>query len=359
MNSSGSTLVSSLAVILFGGIWRGEARGADVSTPPLRLKSGQAQLFVDDFLISEQRGLTRTLRQPKKDQEGNRPVLALEGEFGDTKATLEANGTILQDPKLGKWVMFALAFCSGYPGASADRVRLYRFTSRDAMDWIRGDDGRPQRIAIDLHDPMSGTDATNIDLFSATYDERDPSHPYQGWLHFANWGETREGTYFMRSADGIAWQRGPQVMVAGSRTLEQDGRRMNGSGDVTTFYHDRAENRFLANIRFAAVTNVENENRLRSRGFIFTDRLDRPIDLRRIERLGLVPAAAERNGDGPYDEYYSSTAWRYESMWLGGLRIWHSAGDYPYSAAGAAYLKLISSRDGLTWQKVPFRSEDG
>ena len=348
---AGRAIRLALALWLIAGT---ELRGDGV-----RLESGQAQLFVDDELISEQKGLLRTLHQPRKDHGGNQPVIALDGEFGETRGTLEANGTILHDPKLEKWVMFALAFASSYPGASADRVRLYRFTSPDAMSWIKGDDGKPQRIAIDLHDPVSKTSATNIDLFSATYDDQDPAHPYKGWLHFANWGQGREGTYCMRSADGISWERGPQVMVAGSRTLIQDGRRMNGSGDVTTFYHDRARNRFLGNIRFAASANVENENRLRSRGFIFTDRLDRPIDLNRIERLGLMPAAAERNGDMPFDEYYSSTAWCYESMWLGGLRIWHSAGDYPYSAAGAAYLKLVSSRDGLTWQKVPFRNEDG
>ncbi|MBI4600677.1 MAG: hypothetical protein HY721_01830 [Planctomycetes bacterium] len=330
-----------------------------MSTPAIRLASGEAQLFVDDFLISEQSGLVRTLHPPRKDDGGERPVIALEDELGETKGTLEANGTILHDPRLDKWVMFALAFASGYPGASADRVRLYRFTSPDGMRWIKGDDGKPQRIAIDLYDPASKTSATNIDLFSSTYDENDPVHPYKGWLHFANWGETREGTYFMRSPDGIRWERGPQVLVAGSRTLVQDGRRMSGSGDVTTFYHDRQEGRFLANIRFAGVTNVENENRLRSRAFLFVDRLDQPIDLGRIERLGLIPPAAERNGDMPFDEYYSSTAWRYGSMWLGGLRIWHGAGDYPWSAAGAAYLKLVSSRDGLSWQKVPFRNEEG
>src|SRR5262245_57255741 len=103
MNSAGSTFVSTLAVYLLAGLWPGGSCGAEVSTPPVRLKSGQAQLFVDDFLIGEQRGLSRTLHQPKKDRGGNEPVLALEGEFGGTKATLEANGTILQDPKLGKW----------------------------------------------------------------------------------------------------------------------------------------------------------------------------------------------------------------------------------------------------------------
>jgi hypothetical protein len=337
----------------------GAARGADASGAVVKVERGQAQLFVDDFLISQQSGLARTLHQPKKDRGGNEPVIALEDEFGAIKATLEANGTILYDPRIERWVMFALAFASSFPGPSADRVRLYRFTSRDAIDWSKGDDGTPQRIAIDLHDPRSGTSSTNIDLFSCTYDHADAAHPYKGWLHFANWGETREGTYFMRSADGVRWERGPQVMVAGSRTFLQDGRLMNGSGDVTTFYHDVRENRFLGCIRFAAAANVENENRLRARGFIFVDRLDQPVDLARIERLGLVPAAAERGGDMPFDEYYSSTAWRYGSMWLGGLRIWHSAGDYAYSAAGAAYLKLVSSRDGLHWQKVPFRNEDG
>src|SRR6266540_2410086 len=116
MKSAGRSFVPGLALIFLSGVWPGKSRGADASTPPLRLKSGQAQLFVDDLLISEQRGLSRTLRQPKKDQGGNEPVLALAGEFGETKATLEANGTILFDPKLGKWMMFALAFASGYPG---------------------------------------------------------------------------------------------------------------------------------------------------------------------------------------------------------------------------------------------------
>jgi hypothetical protein len=134
---------------------------------------------------------------------------------------------------------------------------------------------------------------------------------------------------------------------------------MNGTGDVTTFYHDRESGRFLGCLRWAGVTEVENTNRLRSRGFIFSDRLDRPIDLRQVTRLSLIPEGAERNGDMPTDEYYSSTAWRYGSLWLGGLRIWHSKDDYPWSAGGCAFLKLVVSRDGLNWKKVPFRNDAG
>jgi hypothetical protein len=350
-----------LAITLLLGIAPCDVLGQsrDTSLQPVTLKTGEAQFFIDDYLIALQTELRRTLRQPKKDQGGNEPVIAIENEFGETKSTLEANGTIVYDPKLKKWVMFTLSFASNWPGQSADRVRMYRFTSPDGLSWVKGDDGHPQRIEFDLHDPKSNTNATNIDLFSCTYDERDAQKPYKGWLFFANWGDGREGTYYVDSPDGIQWKRGPEVLIAGSRTIQQDGRTMNGTGDVTTFYHDRDENRFLGCLRWASATDVENLNRLRSRGFVFTDRLDRPIDLKQITRLSLIPEGAERNGDMPTDEYYSSTAWRCGSLWLGGLRIWHSKGDYPYSASGSAFLKLVVSRDGLNWKKVPFKNDDG
>src|SRR5262245_43445449 len=100
---------------------------ADAPAADLKLTSGRAHLFVDDYLISQQNGLVRTLHQPKKDNGGNEPVIALADEFGQTRGTLEANGTILYDPKLKKWVMFTLAFASSWQGEPADRVRLYRF----------------------------------------------------------------------------------------------------------------------------------------------------------------------------------------------------------------------------------------
>ncbi len=347
------------ATVLCAGPWADLARAKDTSLPAVSLPCGEPQLFVDDYLIAEQRDLRRTLRQPKKDRGGNDPLIAIDGEFGSVKSTLEANGTILFDPKLKKWVMFALAYAPNWPGSSGDRVRMYRLTSTNALDWVKGDDGKPQRIEIDLRDPASGTSATNIDLFSCTYDETDDRRPYKGWLYFANWGAGREGTYYVSSPDGIHWARGPLVLVAGSRTIQQDGRALNGTGDVTIFCRDKRRNRFLGCLRWASVTDVENTNRLRSRGFVFTDRLDRPIDLAAISRLSLVPEAARRNGDMPTDEYYSSTAWRYGPLWLGGLRIWHSRDDYSYSAGGCAFLKLIVSRDGLNWKKVPFENDDG
>jgi hypothetical protein len=149
------------------------------------------------------------------------------------------------------------------------------------------------------------------------------------------------------------------VVATNAREIRQDGRTLSGAGDVTILAPDPEQDRFLALVKFNAPAPVEHDNRLRARSYLFTDRLDAPLDLRRIERVDLVPPAAEKGGDQPHDEYYASTAWRQGSQWLGGLKIWHGGGDYPYSAAGCAFLKLVSSRDGLNWKKVPYPNEHG
>ena len=328
---------------------------------PLKIESGVAQLFIDDYLIESQTDLKRTLHQPKKDHDGNVPVLAFDKEYGDYRSTLEANGTVIFDTRLKKYVMFGVGYSSHFPGPPAEKIRIYRFTSPDAMNWIKGDDGSPQRIQFDLTDKASGTSARNTDLFSYYYDTKDAAQPYKGWLHFSNWSDGREGIYYVRSPDGIAWERVRQITSSGSREIQQDGHTFRGPGDVTTFYHDPATDRFIGSLRFSSREGVGpgNKNRLRAKAFVWLDRMDEPVDLKRIERLDLVPTGAATNGDLPDDEYYSATTWRYESLWLGGLKVWHGGGDYPYSAAGSAFLKLIVSRDGQDWKKVPFLNEAG
>jgi hypothetical protein len=115
----------------------------------------------------------------------------------------------------------------------------------------------------------------------------------------------------------------------------------------------------MASIKFGSVKPVGPGNALRSRAYAFVKRLDAPLDLAAIKRVDLVPPAADTNGDRPYDEYYASTAWRYGSVWLGGLKIWHRGGNYPWSAAGSAFLKLVVSEDGLHWHKVQFPGPGG
>jgi len=326
---------------------------------PIEIRPGVAQLFVDDLLIDSHEGLRRTLHPPRKDNGGEIPIIAPPG-----LQTLMASGTIVRDPRLGAYVMFAHGFWE--PPAGRYQVGMFRFTSPDGMIWRMGEDGKPEHIPIDLTDPASGRKATNIDLFSCYYDLRDAEFPYKGWLYFANWGDDLEGVHYMRSRDGRAWERVRQIVDAWAggadpthREIRQDDRVLRGPGDVTIFYRDEEAGRFLGIFKFFSVAPVGPGNRLRSRAYSFFDRLDEPFDTTRLERIALLPPAADANGDLPHDEYYASTAWRYESMWLGGLKVWHGGGDYPYSAAGCAFLKLVSSRGGLTWRKVQFSNDDG
>src|SRR5690606_36956167 len=161
------------------------------------------------------------------------------------------------------------------------------------------------------------------DLFSCYYDTTDAKYPYKGWLYFANWGDDLEGVNYMRSADGETWERGRQVVNAWAggddpscREIRQDGRVLRGPSDVTFFYHDEVDHRFLGIFKFLSVTPIplKPDNNLRSRAYAFFDRLDEPFDTKRLERIALLPPAAEVNGDKPHDEYYASTAWRYEAL---------------------------------------------
>jgi hypothetical protein len=143
------------------------------------------------------------------------------------------------------------------------------------------------------------------------------------------------------------------------RRLVQNGHVLYGPGDVTLFYHDEREERFLGIFKFLQDKADVPDNHLRSRTYAFLDRLDQPFDISRLDHVELLPPAAEVDGNRKYDQYYASTAWRYESLWLGGLKVWHAKEDYPYSAAGSAFMKLIVSRDGLHWNRVRLKNDDG
>jgi len=359
---------------------------------PIVIPPDGPALFIDDALIETQYNLHRTLHQPVKDFGGNQPVIALNDEFAVKKGvpafagstvkkevpafagTLEANGSIVYDPKIQKYVMFALAFSvegrEVHPERRWEFYRICRFTSVDGINWVKGDDGQPQivfpRVAEDLFDPISGVHATNIDQFCCFYDAH-AEFPYQAWQYFSNWEGDREGVYFLQSRDGITWERGSQVVNAYAdksdpvyRKIQQDGHTLVGPGDVTHFYRDPLEPRFLGVFKFYSPQPVENGNLLRSRAFTFFDHpLSAAFDLTTIRHVALVPPAAHFNNEHPTDEYYGSAAWRYGPLWLGELKIWHAADDYPWSAAGCAFLKLVVSRDGLHWTKVPFTNEAG
>jgi len=324
---------------------------------PITIARDDPQLFVDDYLIESQIDLKRTLRRPVKDHGGRRPfIMPGHGE------ALQAWGSIVYDTRLEKYIMYLLY-------RSADGFRMGQATSSDGLHWDQNHAHQliPVTFDMDLEPEPGFENRTGIDLFTCHYDDSDSEYPYQGWLFYANFGLDREGIYYVRSRDGRQWERGRQICSAfagegdtSCTTVHQDGKTVSGPGDVTLFSYDPLEDRFLGIFKFFRITPGEPlANGYRSRAYLWLDGLDVPVDTDRIDRIALLPSGAQQDGETPFDEYYASTAWRYGSLWLGGLKIHHAQGDYPYSAAGCSFLKLVVSRNGLDWRRVPYANDAG
>jgi len=344
------------ALVLAGSATVTRAAGVEVFYwDAVSVERGVAQLFIDDELIAAQDNLKRTLHQPTKDDGGNVPLLAPAPD-----SSLWAYGSIVYDTRRQKYVMFIQDF------PSRD---MFLTMSDDGLNWDAKthDELTPVRMDIDLGKlPDEARGHFGMDLFSCFYDKNDSEFPYKGWVWLANAGHAWEGIWYLRSRDGLDWERPHQIVdgYAGPgdpthRTITQGGRTLYGPGDVTTFYYDEVEDRFLGLFKFFSPYDVRPGFSSRSRAYAFMDRMDEPFDTDLITHVELMPAMAEENGDHLFDEYYASTAWRYESLWLGGLKVFHGPGNYPYSAADCAFLKLLVSRDGLHWDKVPFTNDDG
>jgi hypothetical protein len=246
--------------------------------------------------------------------------------------------------------------------------QMYRVLSADGMNW-----GKLEPVTLDKNlgdvprdKALNSAGNREIDLFSCYYDNTDAAYPYKAWVWFANWGNDLEGIFYMQSKDGTNWERGRQVVngFAGPgdrscREIEQEGKIVRGPGDVTVFTYDEQTGKYLGIFKFFNDKGYGAGNNHRSRAYLWLDRLDEPVDTRRIERIALLPAGDYRNGDTQFDEYYASTAWRYGPLWLGTLKIFHPRGNYPHSSAGCAFFKLAVSRDALNWKKVPYLNDGG
>ncbi len=331
------------------------------SAQSLAIPTATAQLFIGDRLIEKNFSVTRTLHQPKKDDDGQRPLLFLENEFGGVPGTLQG-GTILFDRKLKQYVMFATsgAHLEGHPW---NWIRLYRFTSSDGLTWTKGDHGIPECVFPksrgDYLDKASGAYASNFDLTTFIYDEADARYPYKGWIWYANWGDEREGMYFVRSADGHTWERGVKVAAMEAFKFETDSHSYEGPYDATGFVADPANRRFIASLKIAAKKKGGKAERYRARAYYAIDAIDKPIAFDPTKLVTFGPARRDADGDQGDDDYYFSDSWQYGSLWLGALKIYHENAGYPYSNAGCAFLKLAYSHDGLHWAKVPYANDRG
>src|SRR5207248_171211 len=143
------------AVVLW--LWASCSSASDA----IKVKPGQAQLFLDDFVIEKMEGLKRTMHQPAK-----RGAVIRSRQPGKTLQTRSAPAW---DPGKRLYSLWVLGVDDTF------------WQSKDGLHWAPG--GRPNlRTDLAVHDPV----------------DRDPARRFKAAL-------TNEG--FAASPDGINWTR--------------------------------------------------------------------------------------------------------------------------------------------------------
>lgn len=288
--------------------------------------SGSWQLFVDDAGVAASSKITRVYHAFEK--HAANPVLVPEKPWEG--GTVYLYGTVLPAEDSTGYRMWYHSWAGG------EYHNLYA-ESADGLHWTK-----PNLGLVDYQ----GATENNI-LFRRTKEDHNPQVIYTPWepqparrYKLMNWDYGRtppanvvSGYYGATSPDGIHW-----TDVARNPILTDP------VGDVGNFTWDAAEKRYIGYPKqFAEVRGF----RRRCVGFSET----RDFEVWPAQTLVLQPDEFDdRWASGPVEhtDFYGLCAFRYESMYIGFLWVFHitAKGD-----DGPIFVELVSSRDGRTWTR--------
>jgi hypothetical protein len=269
------------------------------------------QLFVDDAMVAGVSGISYALHQPIKHAIGGMPTPVLVGASA-WENDVALYGTTIYDSQDHDYKMW-------YRGMDNSTTHICYATSTDGVNWTKPHLGLTS---------YGGSTANNIvggigfytDGFAVMKDEKD-SNPARRYKMFTYKG----GDTFaaMVSPNGLNWS-GPINANTGY------------TGDVVSAYYDTGLNKYVGltkgrtNIRYRTITYSSD----------FINWSTAPATL-------LVADAK----DPPTAQLYSQTGFMYEGMRLGYVSVFNTA-------TSKIDTQLVSSRDGLTWQRyrqrIPF-----
>lgn len=319
----------------------------DPSVPPLipvDLRWGP-QLFVDDFLIAESRNLTRTTSQPRR-FEGN-PIL------GHEEGTTQPYVSVIRDPQTGKFRLW-------YDRDRGVDSAVAYAESNDGIAWetpnlgILGDSNKVMSISEPF---QSGYGASVLDDGPNASDP-DKRFKLVWWGQAKDWPEGDPGFRVAFSPDGLHWTKYPGNPVLPDFSEApphdvNDRRRAYGVGDIIDVYWDPIRNRYGALIKTPATPADGYEMGPKARSYIrrlvsgsisndFTSWL-RPWRV-------IVP---EDRDEGILEFYGVGGIVSRGSLLVGFVRILRD--DLPYNpgepAEGIGYTTLVTSREGLVWER--------
>ena len=297
----------------------------DLRDWPVRVGTA-AQLFIDDYLVARQSGLTWQVHQPEKIAAN--PILV---PAAPVENIVLAYGSVLRDQPGA----FRLWYTNDIGIAYAE--------SRDGIVWTKPSvglaiDGRQTNVLTRGHRGRS--DTLTVFLNPDTWDPRRKFLAYAQEYRFPDKDgireARREGIYLRTSPDGIHWTERPDpVMYSVWRNPEDQQPGDNAElGDVHHISWDPVLRTFMGHIKIEM-------DRVRMRGLVESG------DGIHWSKPELILRADDK--DRPGDQIYSMIAFPYESAWLAFIGLFHKGTDDRMD------IQLASSRDGRHWRR-PLRS---
>ena len=260
----------------------------------------EKQLFVDDAVIESATGVTRTLHQVTKHPDN--PLVVADKPWEGLSVLLY--GAVIRDPESGEFRMWYLAW-----GKHVGQPSFICYAeSEDGLHWTKPNLG--------LHE-FKGSKKNNIVIPNVTsntvvtFDPGDPD-PDQRYKAVIRAG----GTHGYTSPDGIHWR--------------DHGVIMDQCYDSTSVHWDPVGEKWIASVKIF-------RDGKRARGYAESK------DFFHWSDTYFMATVDERDSAG--DQMYAMTIFRYESVYLGLLRMLHVDSD-------VVDIQLATSRNAKHWDRL-------
>ncbi len=256
----------------------------------------EKQLFVDDMAIQSMTGLKRILHPIQKHPDN--PIVVPDQPW-ETQAKCILPMTILRDPVTGK---FRLWYSAWGKQLGKPTYECYA-ESQDGLHWIKPDLG-----LVDFNGSKHNNIIREGRMFRVhhTPDDPDPSRRYKAIIRDS-------GFLVGYSSDGFSWRT--------------EGGVLDQAYDASSVHWDPAEKKWIASCKIWL-------NGKRTRGYAESK------DFVHWSDTYLILAADDR--DGPADHLYGMSIFRYESIYVGLLKVYHTDTD-------RCEVQLAFSRDAKHW----------
>lgn len=311
-----------LSATLFSVAQTGRAETALVRSAEQMV--GPWQLFIDDHLVASRKNVVRRYHQFEK-HPGN-PLIVVDKPW---EAHVVAACTVLPDEQGSGFRMYYYCWTEDKSAKKGRGSFMCYAVSKDGLKW--------EKPNLGLYEWAGDKTKNNNILPSApghvmfTPWEKDPEKRYQG---------AGGGYYAYSSPDGIHWKR-------------QSSEKIVSGGDTSHFYWDPHTKLFRCTVKGASGRVSGDVGGLRRRVVGFSE----TTDITKFPPLRMVMAPDDiddlwcKQDTVQRTHFYACPVLPYETMYVGFLQIYRAAEPEGYFH-GPLWLELVSSRDGMHWNRA-------